>query len=148
MIYLDASVLFSLYLPDRNSAFAASLIASARAPLILSSFCEFETLNAFSLSVFRKEIIEQDAQRARKKLEINMESGTFLVRPLPENAFTRAKALAQKITPSVGVRAADLLHIAAALELGARAIYTFDQRQHQAAQAAGLSVNPLSSGHP
>lgn len=148
MLYLDASVLFSLYCSDRNSAFAASLIATVRDHLVLSSLCEFETLNAFCLSVFRKEITEQDAQRARRKLEINIEAGVFLIRPLPEHSFRRAKTLAQRITPSVGVRAADLLHIAAALELGAKTLYTFDQRQHQAAQSAGLSVNPLPSVHP
>jgi predicted nucleic acid-binding protein len=65
------------------------------------------------------------------------------MRPIPENAFRRAKALAQKITPVVGVRAADLLHIAAALELGAKTLYTFDQRQRQAAQAANLAINQM-----
>jgi predicted nucleic acid-binding protein len=143
MIYLDASLLFSLYIPDRNSAFSASLITAAGVPLILSSLCEFETVNAFSLSVFRKEILEQEAQRARQKLDLNIEWGAYLSRPLPESSFTRAKSLAQRITPSIGVRAADLLHIAAALELGAKSLYTFDQRQHQAAQVVGLAVNQL-----
>jgi predicted nucleic acid-binding protein len=143
MIYLDASIVVSLYLPDRNSAYAASLIAAAHSPLILSSLCEFETVNAFSLSVFRKEIAEQEALRARRKLDLNIEWGAYLVRPLPESSFTRAKALAQKITPSIGVRATDLLHIAAALELGAKSLFTFDQRQHEAAQAAGLKLNQL-----
>ncbi|MGD0631066.1 MAG: type II toxin-antitoxin system VapC family toxin [Terracidiphilus sp.] len=143
MIYLDASIVFSLYCPDRNSAFALSLIAAAGAPLILSSLCEFETVNAFSLSVFRKEMMEHEALRARQKLDLNIEWGAYLVRPLPESSFTRAKALAQKITPSIGVRATDLLHIAAALELGAKSLFTFDQRQHEAAQAAGLKLNQL-----
>ena len=143
MIYLDTSIVFSLYRPDRNSAFAASLIAAADAPLILSSLCEFETVNAFCLSVFRKEMMEHEAQRTRKKLNLNIESCTYLVRPLPESTFTRAKALAQKFTPSIGVRATDLLHIAAALELGAKSLFTFDQRQHEAAQAAGLKLNQL-----
>jgi predicted nucleic acid-binding protein len=143
MIYLDASIVFSLYSPDQNSVFAASLIAAARAPLILSSFCEFEVINAFSLRVFRKEISEHEALGTRRKFDMNIESGAYLARPLPESAFTRAKALAEKITPSLGVRAADLLHIAAAIELGAKSLYTFDQKQHEPAQAAGLKVNQL-----
>jgi predicted nucleic acid-binding protein len=143
MIYLDASIVFSLYCPDRNSAFAASLIAAVRAPLILSAFCEFEAINAFSLCVFRNEIAEQQAMRVRQKLRANIESGAFLIQALPDSAFTRGKALAQKLTPSLGIRAADLLHIATALELGAESLYTFDQRQHSAAQAAGLAVNRL-----
>jgi predicted nucleic acid-binding protein len=143
MIYLDASIVFSLYRPDRNSAFAALSIASAQSPLILSSFCEFEVVNAFNLCVFRKEISENEALGARRKLDSNIESGAYLARALPESAFTRAKAFAEKITPSIGVRAADLLHIAAAIELGAKTLYTFDQKQHAAACAAGLKVNRL-----
>lgn len=145
MIYLDASIVFSLYCADRNSVYATSLIAAARAPLILSSLCEFEVVNAFSICIFRKEIAEHEALGARRKLDMNIESGAYRLRPLPESAFTRAKALTQKITPSIEVRAADLLHIAAALELGANSLYTLDQKQHQAAQAAGLTVNPLPS---
>jgi predicted nucleic acid-binding protein len=150
MIYLDASIVFSLYCPDQHSAYAASLIAATRAPLILSSFCEFEAVNAFSLRVFRKEMAEQEARRSRQMLDVNIESGAYQLRPLPAGAFTRAKALAEKITPLTGVRAADLLHIAAALELGAKSLYTFDQKQHQAAQAVGLTVNqlPTSSTAP
>lgn len=143
MIYLDASIVFSLYRPDRNSVFAASLIAAARAPLVLSSLCEFETVNAFNLSVFRKEMAEREARRARQKLDLNIEWGAYLVRQLPERSFARAKALSQSITPSIGVRATDLLHVAAALELAAKSFFTFDHRQHQAAQAVGLTVNPL-----
>jgi predicted nucleic acid-binding protein len=143
MIYLDASIVFSLYRPDQNSVFAASLIAAAHAPLILSSFCEFEVFNALSLCVFRKEISEHEVLGTRRKFDMNIESGAYLVRPLPENAFTRAKALAEKITPSIGLRAADLLHIAAAIELGAKSLYTFDQKQHKSAHAEGLKVNQL-----
>jgi predicted nucleic acid-binding protein len=63
--------------------------------------------------------------------------------PLPDSAFARAKALALTLTPTIGVRAVDLLHVAAALELGASSLFTFDQKQHRTAQAAGLAVNPL-----
>jgi predicted nucleic acid-binding protein len=145
MIYLDASIVFSLYCADRNSVFATSLISAVRTPLILSSLCEFEVLNAFSLCVFRKEFVEREALGARHKLDMNIQMGAYLLRPLPEVVFDRAKSLAQRITPSTGVRAADLLHIAAALELGAKTIYTLDQKQQRAAQTVGLTVNQLPS---
>jgi predicted nucleic acid-binding protein len=141
VIYLDASVVFSLYCSDANSVYGVSLVGAAREPLILSALCEFEAVNALSLCVFRKEMGEQEAMRVRGKFEMNIESGAYLLRPLPESAFARAKSLAKQITPSAGVRAADLLHIAAALELGAKSLFTFDQKQQKAAQAAGLAVN-------
>ena len=62
---------------------------------------------------------------------------------MPEAAFARAKILAQTLTPSIGVRSADLLHVAAALEIGARSLYTFDTKQNKTARAEGLAVNPL-----
>lgn len=145
MIYLDPSVIFSLYGTDSNSHFAASLIRDASEPLVLTPFCELETLNAFSLGLFRKQLLESEAWRLRYNLELDIEAGVYQLHPLPVGAFSRAKSLANTITPTTGVRAADLLHIAAALELGAKTIYTFDQKQQRAAQAVGLTVNQLPS---
>jgi predicted nucleic acid-binding protein len=143
MIYLDPSVIFSLYGTDSNSPLAASLIRAASEPLVLTPLCELETLNAFRLGLFRKELSEGEAWRLCHDFELDLEAGVYQLRPLPVGAFTRAKSLAQRITPSTGVRAADLLHIASALELGAKTIYTLDQKQHKAAQAVGLTVNQL-----
>jgi predicted nucleic acid-binding protein len=150
MIYLDASVVFSLHFRDSNTVEALLLVGGAPETLLVSALCEMETVNAFALRVFRKEMSERNMDNAVRDLESDLRSSILLWRLMPEGAFTRAKALSRKITPSVGVRAADLLHIAAALELGAKSLYTFDQKQHQAAQAAGLTVNrlPTSSTTP
>lgn len=143
MIYLDASVVFSLYCTDLNSALAVSLISASSEPLILSSLCEFEVINALSLCVFRKELSEKEALGARLRLGRNIDQGAYVVRPVSEDAFTRAKVLAEKLTPLVGVRAADLLHVSVALETGAKSFYTFDRKQHRAASTARLEVNQL-----
>jgi len=148
LIYLDASVVFSLYCADQSTAFAVPLILAARGPLLLSSLCEFEVVNAFSLCVFRKDFTTPEALRARRKLELNIDSGAYINLPLPESTFRRARVLSETITPVVGVRAADLLHIAAALEFGASSFFTFDRRQSAAAHAAGLKVNPLPGSYP
>lgn len=102
-----------------------------------------ETVNAFALRVFRNEMSRLNMANAVADLESDLRSGILHRSPIPEAAFVRGKALAQKITPSIGVRAVDLLHVAAAFELGAKSLYTFDQKQHSAAQAAGLAVNQL-----
>lgn len=143
MIYLDASVVFSLYFRDSNTAEAMRLVGAGTQTLLVSAFCEMEIINAFGLRVFRSEMSERNMRTAVKDLESDLRSGFLQWKPIPPAAFTRAKALAQKITPTVGVRAADLLHIAAAFELGAKLIYTLDQKQHRAAQAAGLRVNQM-----
>jgi predicted nucleic acid-binding protein len=143
MIYLDASVVFSLHFRDSNTVEALHLVGAATETLLVSALCEMETINAFGLRVFRGEISQRNRYNAVRNLESDFRSGFMDWRPIPEAAFTLAKALSRKITPSVGVRAADLLHIAAALELGAKTIYTLDQKQHKAAQAVGLTVNQL-----
>jgi predicted nucleic acid-binding protein len=143
MIYLDASVVFSLYFRDSNTIEALHLVATATEPLLISALCEMETINAFALRIFRGEMSERNMDVAIRDFESDLRSGILQWSQVPECAFPRAKALSRKITPSVGVRAADLLHIVAALELGAKSLYTFDQRQHEAAQAAGLAVNKL-----
>jgi hypothetical protein len=45
-------------------------------------------------------------------------------------------------TPSHALRSLDLLHTAAACELGFRDFFTFDQKQRIAALAQGLKVKP------
>ncbi len=144
MIYLDSSVLSSLQSKDVNTLAAVSLAQSASEPLMLTQLCEVEVVNALCQREFRKEITHAQAEASMNDLEQNLRRGVYRLFPFPEAAFGRAKALARALTPSIGVRAADLLHVAAAIELGASALYTFDQRQHRTARAAGLAVNPLS----
>ncbi|MGH9605119.1 MAG: type II toxin-antitoxin system VapC family toxin [Terracidiphilus sp.] len=143
MIYLDASIVFSLHYRDLNTPAALALIGSAIEPLLVSSLCEVEAVNAFSLRVFRHEMTLANMNASVRDLEADIRSGVVLLKPLPESAFARAKTLALSLTPVIGVRTADLLHVAAATELGANSFYTFDRRQHKTAQAAGLMVNPL-----
>jgi predicted nucleic acid-binding protein len=143
MIYLDSSFLVSLHFRDANTPSALALVRSASEPLLISSLVELETVNAFCRRVFRKQMTITNMQNAVRDLEKDIQSGVLQLQALPHAAFTRGKVLAQTLTPSLGIRSADLLHLAAALELGATTFYTFDERQHKAAQAAGLAVNPL-----
>jgi len=143
MIYLDSSVVFSAQVKDANTLAANALLQSARGSLGLTQLCEVEVVNAVSLRLFRKEISDAQAQASIADLEKNLSMGVYQLLPFPDGAFGRAKALALALTPTIGVRAADLLHVAAALELRADAFYTFDLKQHRTAKAAGLTVNPL-----
>jgi predicted nucleic acid-binding protein len=144
MIYLDASVVCSLHMRDANTPAALRLVQNAPEPLAMSALVEVETVSGFGLRVFRREWTRLNMENAMRDLAADIRDGLLLLMVLPEAAFGGAKALARTLTPSIGVRAADLLHVAAAIELGASALYTFDQRQHRAAAAAGLAVNPLS----
>lgn len=143
MIYLDASFVCSLHMRDTNTPAALQLLRAAQEPIAISALTEVEAVNAFSLRLFRHEWTQGNLHKAVRDLSADIQSGLFELTPLPEGAFARAKALALTLTPTIGVRSADLLHVAAAIELGASALYTFDQRQHTTAKAAGLAVNRL-----
>ena len=143
MIYLDTSVLVSLHIRDVNSAAARSLVIGAGDTLTVSSLSEFETLNAFGLRVFRNEMLPIHRNNAVRDFDEDIKTGVLTLMPLHEACFTRAKTLAQTLTPNIGVRAVDLLHVAAAMELGATSLFTFDRKQHRTARTAGLAVNPL-----
>ncbi len=144
MIYLDSSVIFSLQGKDANTHAAIALVRSVREPLVLTQLCEIEFINALCRREFFKQITHAQAQDSIDDLELNLRKSIYQLLPLPEAAFERAKSLSRSLTPVIGVRAADVLHVAAAIELRASALYTFDQRQHRAARAAGLKVNPLT----
>lgn len=141
--YVDTSFLVSLYSADANSAAAVQAMRAARGVLILTTFAELEVVNALELRVFRKEVSPAQAHSSLNDFEQDLRSGIYQLKPLPDNVFGRARQLSRRTTPRLGTRTADLLHIAAALELGADWFYSFDRQQRKLAQAAKLKVNPL-----
>jgi predicted nucleic acid-binding protein len=143
VIYLDTSFLVSLYCPDANSGPAAILAQSADQPMIVTDLCDVEAFNAIALRVFRREISQRQADTSVNHLDTDLRNQVFHLATLPQAAFQRTRTLSRQITPKIGTRTADLLHIAAALELGATSFYTFDVRQRRAAQAAALKSNPI-----
>ena len=143
MIYLDSSLLFSVHSADTNSREAVRLLQATSEPLAVTQLCEVEVINALSLRIFRGEITIKQAQDSIGDLERNLRNSVFELRLFPENTFTRARTLAQILTPVIGVRSVDLLHVAAALELSCKSLYSFDRKQRLAAQYAGLNTNLL-----
>ena len=141
-IYLDTSFLVSLYSTDANSAAAVQVMHTAGA-LFLTTFAELEVVNALGLRVFRKEVAPAQAQSSLNDFEQDLRAGIFQLKPLPYNVFGRARQLPRQTTPRLGTHTADLLHVAAALELGSDWFYSLDRQQRKLAQAVKLKVNPL-----
>ena len=56
--------------------------------------------------------------------------------------FNKAGALSAKYAASTLARSLDILHVAAALTLGARVFVSFDERQRKLARRARLKVLP------
>jgi predicted nucleic acid-binding protein len=143
LIYLDTSFVVSLYSVDANSAPAAVALQAAELPLLMSSLTEIETVNALGLREFRKEISKTEANVSLRDFEEDLRRGAFQRNALPESAFSRARVLSLQSTARLGLRTADLLHVAAALEFSSKALFTFDLRQRKLCSELGLGVNPL-----
>jgi predicted nucleic acid-binding protein len=146
-IYLDSSFVVSLYSLDANSAAAARITRAAAGVLLLTALTELEVVNALGLRVFRKEISPSQARSSLRDFERDLRAGVFQWRPLPESVFGRALQLSRRTTSRLGTRTADLLHVAAALELGSGWFYSFDKQQGRLARTVKLRVKPsLSKG--
>ena len=139
--YADASFLISLYSLDANSAVAAQTMQASSGERYVTVFGELEVVNALHLRVFRKELSGSQVQSSLSNFEKDMRDGFLLLRPLPGQVFERAGQLSRRTTARLGTRTADLLHVAAALELAADYLYSFDQQQRKLARAVGLKVN-------
>ena len=140
-IYADTSFLISLYSPDVNSAPAARIMRTAEGERLVTTFGELEVVNALQLRVFRKEVSIAQAQAALKDFEGDLRDGVFQLRSLPELVFERARELSRQSTARLGTRTADLLHVAAALELEADYLYSFDEQQRKLAHTLHLKLN-------
>jgi predicted nucleic acid-binding protein len=138
-IYADTSFFVSLYLPDRHSA-ETQLRMTSKPHVWLTPLHLAEWSHAVSQHVFRKEISIHEARLIQNDLEIDRESGVWLEADLPELAWKACAELALQHGPRLGIRTLDSLHVASALEFGAKAFWTFDERQAKLATAAGLSV--------
>jgi predicted nucleic acid-binding protein len=132
----------SIYCQDSNSAAAQAALQDAGEPLLISALGEVEIVNAMHLRIFRREISQQQANISLKDFEIDLRAGLFLLRALPQSSFLRARQLACQLTATLGTRSADIIHIAAALELGATSFFSFDQQQRKMAEDTGLKLNP------
>ena len=102
---------------------------------------ELEVVNALGLRVFRKEITRVQAQSSLSDFEKDLRDGVFQLRGLPDAVFDRARDLSRQTTPKLGTRTADLLHVAAALELSVEYLFSFDERQRKLARAVRLKLN-------
>ena len=140
-IYFDTSFLISLYSLDINSGAAAHAMQGPTGSRFVSTLGELEVVNALGLRVFRKQVSPTHAESSLGDFEQDLQNGIFQLRPLSDLVFERARQLSRQTTARFGTRTADILHVAAALELGAEFLYSFDKQQRKLAKAVQLKVN-------
>jgi len=96
--------------------------------------------------VFRRELRLETVVQALADLEHDIDTGVWEP-PAYDlgDVHTRAEHLVRRHAAVLGTRSLDILHVAAALALGATRFVTSDQRQASLAKAVHLDATLLSS---
>ena len=146
MICCDTSFLFSVYGNDANSGRALDYLRKEGAPLAVSAFNGFGLANAFRLAEFRKLINAGDGEQFIDQYRQDITEERIVEYPCNlAEVLKRAQQLSANHTMTGGHRGFDIIHVAAALEMGAEAFLTFDRNQSRLAEAEKLNV-PLDVG--
>jgi predicted nucleic acid-binding protein len=141
--YPDSSFLVSLVSNDARSADAAAYMARAAEPLLFTPLHRIEARNALRNAAGRGEITESERRAAFHRIDEDLREGLWIHAPVGwTDVFRRADELSEKHAATEGQRTIDLLHVALALESGAKTFLSFDARQRKLAKAAGLKVKP------
>lgn len=139
--YPDTSFLFNLYVAQAHTARAAAHFAVMKEPLHLTSLNRFELVNAIQLALYRNTIKAKHAEAALAAVEDDLATGATVLAPCDWAAMHgRALQIASHYTGKGGHRGFDILHVATALELGAKEFLTFDAKQSELAKAVGLKA--------
>ena len=143
MTYVDTSVLFSLHVPDAHSSRADAWRQANPEPIDFTGFHRIELRNALSLAVFQQRLTPAQAEAAWPQVQEDLKTGVLVAKPnLWAKLVPEAEALATRHTPTIGTRSLDILHVSAALVMGATEFCTFDARQGKLAQLAGMRLQP------
>ena len=68
----------------------------------------------------------------------DLQDGVFQLRALTDAILARAQKLSRETTAKLRARTADLVHVAAALELSVDCLYSFDLHQRKLGQSLCL----------
>jgi predicted nucleic acid-binding protein len=138
-IYADPSALLKLYIHQPESARMSIWRSRTRGPLTVTHHGRVEIINGICLAAFRKDVTSDALADALASFDEDFEEGRYVQADLLwRAALQRAADLSRRHTATLGCRSLDVLHVASALELQAKYFLTFDDRQQNLAQAAGL----------
>jgi predicted nucleic acid-binding protein len=141
--YADSSFLISLLVEDGNTAEATQFMARNSAVLVFNPLHRLEVRNGLRLRVHRGEIDAPRCAAALRQIEDDLADAILVHVLLPwTDALRKAEQLSAAHAERIGSRAADTLHVAAAMLAKARRFLSFDNRQRDLARAVGLQVKP------
>jgi len=141
--YADSSFVVSLHRADSSHDAALAFMTKAAYSLAFTPLHRIEVRNALRNAVASGDMKSLERSLAFRQIEEDLRDGLLIHTPVQwTDVFRRADELSEKHAATEGQRTMDLLHVAAALELGASIFLSFDRRQCKLAKATGLKVKP------
>jgi predicted nucleic acid-binding protein len=141
--YADSSFLVSLLRVDSNHEAAMRYMAQCGETLAFNPLHRVELRNALRNAQAFGQITENERRLAFRRIEQDLQAGLLIyTRVSWTDVFRLADELSDKHSGKEGQRTIDLLHVALALECGAKTFLSFDRRQRSLAKAANLIVKP------
>ena len=144
MIYLDTSAFIKLYLYEDGSAEVHDMVVAQPEPLPVWHLLELEFLNALRFKVFLAEMSRDEVDRITSLYLDRKRSGQYFAPSLDPSALHELCLQMTARTPTVGCRALDILHVAAARLCEATMFVTADRRQAALGEAEGRVVKLLA----
>ena len=123
MIYLDTNAAVPLFVAEPASDLVDRWLSACDEPVVSSDWIVTEFASALSIKERSGTLTAKDAKSAWRNFETFCDSGLRLA-PLSRQAFAAAAKMVRE--PAHGLRASDALHLAVALEIGAKSIATLD----------------------
>lgn len=144
-VYFDSAVLVKAYCLEATTPQALTLIRGATPPIAFTPLHSLEIRNALRLKRHRKELTASQLRGSLQALRDDIDRGFLQAPDLDLHAvYARAELLSQAYSVATASRSLDILHVAAALILGAERFVSFDRRQRSLASRSGLKVLPRS----
>jgi predicted nucleic acid-binding protein len=138
--YVDSSALVPLYVPERFSASARTVVQDV-GQIPFTALHRLEVPNAFELLVGRGFITRGECRAILQHVHDDFESQRLLQIALDlERVFADASELSRRHTARFLARSLDLLHVAAAHLALCKTFVSADDRQLAVAKASGLAV--------
>lgn len=139
-VYLDASALVKLYLPEAESDILNRQFRG-RWDLHVSDLAVTEIVSALARRRREGALAAEDVARLYRTLLAHMGSGVFHRVEMVAEVHREAERILLTLE-IVTLRAADALHLALAIAAGSKSIVTYDQRLAEAARRVGLIAWP------
>lgn len=141
--YPDSSFLVSLHRADARHDAALAFMAKTTLTLVFTPLHRIEVRNALRNATACGAMTADACRQGFRQIDEDLRDGLLVHAAVDwTDALRRADALSEKHATKAGVRTIDLLHVAFALECGAKTFLSFDNRQRSLAKAAGLKVKP------